>query len=463
MNPPSVLPGADRKRDALVVVAVVLAILVALPLLAWAIYRESGRRRVEAEIAAIRRAGKPVTWEELNLWYVEPPPGQNAAGLYIEAFAQIAIPELKPTNLPVIGLAKLPELADPIPAEMKAAIAECLQTNAAALKLLHQAASDLRDCRYPVDLTKGFATVFPHLAKARAAARILQLEAVLSAEEGQPETAHRAPKTGLAVGLSLRQEPDLIARLVTIAINGLMVSGLEQCVNRVAFTDAQLADLMSALADAESGSGMAHALTGERALGSGWFEKIRTGKVSPHELATDIEPQAPVKVLSRLYSASGLAEREEVHYLQMLSDFIAAARCPLSERVSAAKSVDNRIEGLPRLYVFCRMLLPALETAVEKDTLGLVQLEVARTALAVQRYRLAQGKLPAALGDLVPAYLAAVPVDAFDGLPIRYKLLPSGFVVYSVGRDGKDDGGRVADAEGNRLKPGTDITFTVAR
>ncbi len=41
----------------------------------------------------------------------------------------------------------------------------------------------------------------------------------------------------------------------------------------------------------------------------------------------------------------------------------------------------------------------------------------------------------------------------FDGQPLRYKKLAKGYVVYSVGEDGKDDGG-------DEKK---DITFTVER
>ena len=118
----------------------------------------------------------------------------------------------------------------------------------------------------------------------------------------------------------------------------------------------------------------------------------------------------------------------------------------------------------PRInYMICRMLLPTLSFAVEKNVQGLTQLEVARTALAVQRYRLAQGKLPAALGDLAPAYLDAVPVDPFDGQALRFKPLAAGFIVYSVGRDGMDNGGRAKDENGRQFQPGTDITFTVER
>ena len=39
--------------------------------------------------------------------------------------------------------------------------------------------------------------------------------------------------------------------------------------------------------------------------------------------------------------------------------------------------------------------------------------------------------------------LKAVPVDPFDGKPMRLTALDGQPVVYSVGRDGKDDGGQI--------------------
>ena len=43
----------------------------------------------------------------------------------------------------------------------------------------------------------------------------------------------------------------------------------------------------------------------------------------------------------------------------------------------------------------------------------------------------------------MPAFLPALPLDPFDGEPLRYKRMPDGIVIYSVGVDGKDDGGRI--------------------
>ena len=66
-----------------------------------------------------------------------------------------------------------------------------------------------------------------------------------------------------------------------------------------------------------------------------------------------------------------------------------------------------------------------------------------KTALAVERYRSANSRAPpTSLDILVPHYMSTAPVDPFDEQPIRYQQRPTGFLVYSVGVDGKDDGGR---------------------
>ena len=64
-----------------------------------------------------------------------------------------------------------------------------------------------------------------------------------------------------------------------------------------------------------------------------------------------------------------------------------------------------------------------------------------RIELAIERYERAYGRLPLRLRDLTPQYLDELPCDPFSGRPFVYK--PSGdqFVLYSVGRDGRDDGG----------------------
>jgi hypothetical protein len=62
--------------------------------------------------------------------------------------------------------------------------------------------------------------------------------------------------------------------------------------------------------------------------------------------------------------------------------------------------------------------------------------------LAVERYRLAGGKVPERLEELVPQYLSEVPSDPFDGNPIRYRHADPGYCLYSISDDGQDNGGK---------------------
>ena len=64
------------------------------------------------------------------------------------------------------------------------------------------------------------------------------------------------------------------------------------------------------------------------------------------------------------------------------------------------------------------------------------------TALALKRYAVRNGRLPETLGQLVPGLLNQVPADYMDAQPLRYRSRADGsFLLYSVGRDCKDDGG----------------------
>jgi hypothetical protein len=80
---------------------------------------------------------------------------------------------------------------------------------------------------------------------------------------------------------------------------------------------------------------------------------------------------------------------------------------------------------------------------------------VARTALAAAKFQAEERELPESLDELVPDYLLAVPFDPFDGKPLRMKRTARGIVVYSIGPDGIDDGGKPLD---EAEKTG-DITF----
>ncbi|MCH8828760.1 MAG: hypothetical protein IID45_04205, partial [Planctomycetes bacterium] len=79
---------------------------------------------------------------------------------------------------------------------------------------------------------------------------------------------------------------------------------------------------------------------------------------------------------------------------------------------------------------------------------GLIVQDMARTryditliGLGLAAYQAERGSYPQTLARLTPKYAAAVPADLFSGKPLKYKRTENGFLLYSVGRNGKDEGG----------------------
>ncbi len=63
-------------------------------------------------------------------------------------------------------------------------------------------------------------------------------------------------------------------------------------------------------------------------------------------------------------------------------------------------------------------------------------------AFALAAYQRDQGRYPAKLDELAPKYLPQVPGDIFSGKALNYKQVENGYLLYSVGPNGQDNGGR---------------------
>jgi hypothetical protein len=83
-----------------------------------------------------------------------------------------------------------------------------------------------------------------------------------------------------------------------------------------------------------------------------------------------------------------------------------------------------------------------LRHTLERTMRAEIMRQIVITAIALKRHQLRHGSPAKDLNALVPEFLSAIPNDPVDGEPLRYRSNPDGtFVLYSVGDDGKDDGG----------------------
>jgi len=421
------------------------------------------KSKLNARLDAIRAAGYPATCAELDAWYTIPESAENAADTFRDSFSHYNKWEedKKRKLLPIVGQAELPQRTEPLTEETKDLITQYLADNQQALELLHKGAA-IEHSRYPIDLGKGFEALMPDLSNIRDGAKLLKLKAVLHAENGKPEQVVDSITSTFGLARSLSKEPILVSQLVRIACQALAVSTIERSINRTEFTDEQLVDLSGTVVSAEAPSVMTRAFIGERCAGLSIFKMPAAQIPSVLDMASN-RPHPLGALAIWLYRFVGLADMDAMIYLDLMNDYIKVLKLPPEQRREAAGAVNTRFEKTSRIHVLLHIIMPALSRVISIDVRIVAQLRTAQAGLAVQRYRLVAGKLPDSLSDLMPTYLEAVPQDPFDGKDLRYKKLETGFVVYSIGEDGNDDGGKEKPRERTHPPAPEDVTFIIQR
>jgi hypothetical protein len=150
---------------------------------------------------------------------------------------------------------------------------------------------------------------------------------------------------------------------------------------------------------------------------------------------------------------------EHPNMLSLMTRFVDAARLPDGQQQEAEAAVEADVRALPRTAILTRLLLPALSKVAEASRRKHAHLRCLIAGLGAERYRKAHGFWPEGLTDLVPVQLSAVPIDPYDGQPLRYLRLPDSIEVYSVGFDRKDDNGNLPLSSGQMFNAGFDMGF----
>ncbi len=113
--------------------------------------------------------------------------------------------------------------------------------------------------------------------------------------------------------------------------------------------------------------------------------------------------------------------------------------------------------------ILVALLLPALDVVRVAEDNAAAGAAVVRLGFAAELYRRESGAPPKSLDALAPRYVKTVSPDPLSGDELKYVVKDDGFTIYSVGRNGIDDGGRTSeDAEHEVPRPAwDDIVVTV--
>ncbi len=133
-----------------------------------------------------------------------------------------------------------------------------------------------------------------------------------------------------------------------------------------------------------------------------------------------------------------LAELEKVD-----ADHVTWAEVLRNERRFARYQLRNTLNPIPWVMVWWQSR-QAMERAEAKHKIVLAHERLVAVELALRCYQSGKATVPTRLDELATNYLAQVPEDPFTGQPLIYRPQGTNWLLYSIGPDGVDDGGRPA-------------------
>jgi hypothetical protein len=321
-----------------------------------------------------------------------------------------------------------------------------LKRAAAALAEARKIA-DLPDGRYAVTFTPDFiSTLLPHTQEARGIANLLSYDALLRAQDQDADGALESCRAVLNAGRSVGDEPCLISQLVRIACRAIALEKAERTLAQGEPSDAALAQLQQLLEQEESAPLLLIGMRGERAGEDRLMDAIQTGKIKLTGALAMVSGlngpanQGPSFDETVALWSPGNIKKQRAAMLRYMDRAVEIAKLPPEQRRSPLQQLEATASNQP---VLVRLLVPAMSKVADALQRSHAQLRCAIAMVAAERYRLSKGRWPDGLDALKEAGLTATLIDVYDGQPLRLKRLEDGLVIYSIGPDGQDDGGKI--------------------
>jgi len=410
-------------------------------------------RMVASEIARLKARGEPVSMAELAGPPI--PNEQNAAFVYMGAF-QAIFTRTEQQDFDALGrFLKPTEYGEPVsPAEAERIVARYPK----AIPFVRRAV-EMPECRFPVNWEEGFNAMFPHLSSVRHLSQLLGATAVLDARSGRVDEALDSIELGLRMSECLKDEPSLISQLARTHSVTVMTGCLREVLRRGDINETRARRLSDTLARINTTSGCVRAMQGERAEGLWLFDRIKT-KGAAATFAPDPVPLGSTLRIEASYLGRPLLHADELAYIRMMNRVVDGAA--LSYREYRARGLDSLdLPDIPGYAALSNLLCPVFTRARIATDLGMAEVTGSRIVLALEAYRGRHGSYPASLGELRSLGWKLQTEDPFSGKEFMYRTEGKGFLLYSVGRDLRDDGGHEPPV--NRDSDLGDIVWRVER
>lgn len=299
--------------------------------------------------------------------------------------------------------------------------------------------------------------VHPGLTEYVNLVRIPWICALAAHDRGDDALAIECMGIGWDVGESPQSGQMLVPHLVSVTDQTLVSLAIEQLAVdlRVGAAPAagrpEVEELISRLLDMRgTTSSLSRAFMTERAFGQDAIRMILEDPRSISQLQGEYEPRPsrtiPLPARALISLASGpMWKMQASEHMEFMDSYVLAAKSGPASFTAPTPGWMNNPTPLDHVtHAMSMLLTPALSRVFAFQNRTLATRRMSATALAIRLYELDNGKRPATLAELCPKYLQTIPEDPFDPAKGAIRYLPNAKypILYSIGPDGLDDGGR---------------------
>jgi hypothetical protein len=282
------------------------------------------------------------------------------------------------------------------------------------------------------------------------------------------------------------QDPTLVGALVSIAVDGVASKGDAAVIEHGNLSLAQARRMMDQFQSLDPLPSMAEKIDiGERFMYADVVCCLARGDTGALEMtgggASSVVGKALKSAAGVMIDWDLILRRGNAWYDRM----VQTARIPTyAQRVRAEEALDEEIQAVARdikdpwkvagsfllgksprrvasesiSNVLAALLLPAVNAACKVEDRQKTQEHLTVIGFALAAYRAENGAYPERLADLAPQTIAQVPVDLYTGQAFRYQRQGDGFLMYSLGPNRADNGGKVDFLDREKAAPGEDTS-----
>ena len=295
-------------------------------------------------------------------------------------------------------------------------------------------------------------TILSPLDATGAITDLLTIDAFIQAQDGKSQQAMESTRAIFNIARSVGEIPFPISYQVRGRICAQSIRMLELTIALGEPSKDSLSQFQSLLENEASFPMFLHIAKANRASNYAVLSSLKKDKDMIKNLKGIFDLKDDEAIATKLV----LEEPTILSWLLKYSNsLVAIANLPQQDQQKAVTELALKLNEKNMLFV--KLFTSPPKKIWETSHSNLAILNCAITSLAMERYRITNGKWPRKLDELVPEYLAKLPTDPFNGEPLLVGTIPGGLVIYSVGPDLQDNNGLIDDSK--PTKEGTDIGF----